>query len=342
MATAGGGDSGSAKEWLLLGVLNEALLSLLHHEEPASFWREVCTRARWVVPSQRMAVVLAQDGEAAVVERWERGSCLGGLPEPQAIAPWLSASLDAARASWLLPPWGEARGDDPLRSFLLHGEPTREPARVLCAPLRAQRVTFGALLFATGELSEADQRALFAAATTYALGAAAAFTGLRGRAALQAAGEALERRNAELAAKNGELEEVQAELRRQLDVVEAQHEQLLSLSAPLVEAGEGVLALPMVGVIDERRAARLLEVALDAVSRRGARLLVLDLTGARVDGHATAARLTQIARAVGLLGARCAVSGVSPELAEALLAGGDDLAGLPAYRSLRQALAAAR
>ena len=29
---------------------------------------------------------------------------------------------------------------------------------------------FGALLFATGELSEADQRALFAAATTYALG----------------------------------------------------------------------------------------------------------------------------------------------------------------------------
>ena len=339
MAEAGGPSGGEAAGWLFLGVLNEALLGLLHHADLGSFWRETCVRARWVVPCRRMAVVLAEEGGgAAVVERSERGTCLGGLPAGGAVMdPWLRGALEAARAAWLLPPWEEARRVDALRGWLLEGD----PAAVLHAPLRSQRGTFGALLFAAAPASEADRSALVAAAMTYALYVGAAFTGLGSRAALEAASAALAAQNEELARKNDALEQAQAELSRQLAVVGAQHEQLLALSAPLVEAGEGVLALPVVGAVDEARAARLTEVALEAVARRGARLLVLDLTSARVGDSAAAPRLARIARAVGLLGAECAISGVSPEMARELLAVGEDHEQLPVHRSLRQALATA-
>jgi len=333
---ARGAPAGAQGGWLALGVLNEAFLALVRHADPGTFWREACARARWAVPARRLCVVLAAPDEAgaAVVERVERGASLGPLPDRPRVDAWLRAALEARRAGWHHPPWGEAREADDLRAWLLEGD----PAAVLHAPLQSGRGALGSLLFAVDAVAEADRPALIASATTYALYAGATFAALQGAADLAAAGAALRQGNEELARKNDELTELHAELRRQLDRARAQHEQVLSLSAPIVEAWRGALALPLVGAIDEERAARITERVLAAVADRGARWVILDLTGA-VPERATAARLAALTRAVALLGARCAISGVSAAFARDLVDLGEDLGPVPTFASLYHALA---
>ncbi len=60
---------------------------------------------------------------------------------------------------------------------------------------------------------------------------------------------------------------------------------------------------PMIGVVDSRRAARVMEDLLDAVMKGHARFAILDLTGVEVVDSATANHLIGLIRAIRLLGA---------------------------------------
>jgi PAS domain S-box-containing protein len=110
------------------------------------------------------------------------------------------------------------------------------------------------------------------------------------------------------------------------------------VSTPVVPVLEGVLVLPLIGSLDTRRAERATRAALAEVTRQGARVLILDITGARiVDSHAVS-RLTNLVQALKLVGAEAYVTGVGAQVAQTLVGLGLDVRGLRTFRTLAQAL----
>lgn len=118
----------------------------------------------------------------------------------------------------------------------------------------------------------------------------------------------------------------------------AQAEMIERLSAPILDLWEGVLTMPVIGEVDERRAARMTESLLAAVVRSRASVTVIDLTGIdRLDGR-VADHLLSMIRGAALLGCRCFVCGISPESAQVMAQAGRDFSGLLAFGTLRDAL----
>ncbi|AUX46633.1 uncharacterized protein SOCE26_081390 [Sorangium cellulosum] len=77
---------------------------------------------------------------------------------------------------------------------------------------------------------------------------------------------------------------------------------------------------------------------LAAVSRKGARFAILDLTGAEGLDAGTAAHLLKLIQAVRMLGAEGILTGVQPSGARAMVDLGLELAGVTALASLREGL----
>lgn len=98
----------------------------------------------------------------------------------------------------------------------------------------------------------------------------------------------------------------------------AQAATIEQLSAPVLDVWDGVLAMPVVGIIDEARAGRMMEGLLDAIVTRGARFTILDMTGATAMDAAIARHVGNMVRAAGLIGSECIVSGLNPEMARTL------------------------
>jgi PAS domain S-box-containing protein len=134
------------------------------------------------------------------------------------------------------------------------------------------------------------------------------------------------------------------ERRRAEEALEAllrEREQTIEeVSTPVVPVLEGVLVLPLIGTLDSERTSRATRAALAEVTRHGARVCILDITGARlVDSHAVA-NLTNLVQALKLVGADACVTGVGAQVAQTLVQLGLDMKGLRTYRTLAQAIAA--
>ena len=132
--------------------------------------------------------------------------------------------------------------------------------------------------------------------------------------------------------------EADRELRAKMALVEQKEAAILALSTPIIEVGEGVLVLPLIGGVAGERAEALLSTLLLAVAGSRARHAILDLTGVdRVDG-AMADHLVTLCRAVALLGARVILSGLRPDVARVLVDLRLDLASIATERNLKEAL----
>jgi len=141
----------------------------------------------------------------------------------------------------------------------------------------------------------------------------------------------VEEKNRALAATLASVEERNASL-------EALQRSVDELSTPILEVWDGVLALPLIGVVDERRSASATHRLLGEVATSGAHTVVLDVTGVAVIDEATAERLIRLVRAVELLGARCVLSGIRPAVARTLVELGVDVGGVASLRNLKHAL----
>ncbi len=130
------------------------------------------------------------------------------------------------------------------------------------------------------------------------------------------------------------------ELERALALVERQKHQILSLSAPILDLAEGIIAVPIIGYFDQERSAELTQRLLPAISERRAFCAILDWTGANFDDLQSVENITLLAGAIRLLGARPIITGISAEMARTLTANGTSLKGVLLLRSLRDGLAA--
>jgi rsbT co-antagonist protein RsbR len=155
--------------------------------------------------------------------------------------------------------------------------------------------------------------------------------------------EVAERREAEAQLRH-EVEErrrIEDELRAKLDLIEQQAAEIQAMSAPILQLSPGVLAVPIVGRLDRDRSGRVTESLLSAIVARRARAVILDLTGAEGIDTAALDNLLQLVRAIRLLGARCLISGMSPQAAQIVVDLGADLRALETHANVEDALQAA-
>ncbi|MGQ9627328.1 MAG: substrate-binding domain-containing protein [Anaerolineae bacterium] len=122
------------------------------------------------------------------------------------------------------------------------------------------------------------------------------------------------------------LEEERARLQR--EIIEAQRRTILELSTPIVPVLDKVLVLPLVGSIDTARAQQIMENLLQRISQYRIEVVIIDITGVPVVDTKVADHLIQVTRAARLLGARCILVGISPEVAHTIVSLGVDLSGL--------------
>ncbi len=111
------------------------------------------------------------------------------------------------------------------------------------------------------------------------------------------------------------------------------------LSTPLLQIWEGVLVLPVIGVVDTRRSAQIMERMLAEIVARQARYVILDITGVEVVDTRTADHFIKVVKASSLLGARCIITGIRPAVAQTLVDIGVDLSRIKTLGNLREGLA---
>ncbi|UQA61881.1 STAS domain-containing protein [Polyangium aurulentum] len=131
------------------------------------------------------------------------------------------------------------------------------------------------------------------------------------------------------------------DLEEKLLIIEQQRTDMHSMSVPIIQVWDGVLALPVVGKLDQMRAADMTERVLDAVVTMSAHEVILDLTGVDSVDEATADHLVRIMRATRLLGAQSVVTGIRPAVAQTLVELGADMSGTVTRSNLREAIKAA-
>ena len=99
---------------------------------------------------------------------------------------------------------------------------------------------------------------------------------------------------------------------------EAETREIMALTSPIIEVWSGVLALPLAGQFDLRRSQIVREKLLIAVSARQAHAVIVDLTGIGTVDELTANELLRLISALGLLGAKAYLTGISPESAQTM------------------------
>lgn len=124
----------------------------------------------------------------------------------------------------------------------------------------------------------------------------------------------------ELGLARKETREQHEEIQRQAAQLVSQQDELVrALSTPIIVVWPGVLALPIVGTVEADRATQMSESMLSRVVAERATHVILDLTGAGSIAAETARSLLRMAQAVRMLGSRCLMTGISPEMARTLI-----------------------
>lgn len=109
------------------------------------------------------------------------------------------------------------------------------------------------------------------------------------------------------------------------------------LSIPVLQIHPEVLVVPLVGRVNATRARILMDRVLAALSELRASRVLLDITGVPVVDERVAGYLVRTAAAVRLLGAHLTLAGISPTVAQTLVALGVDLKNLETTGSLQDA-----
>lgn len=137
-----------------------------------------------------------------------------------------------------------------------------------------------------------------------------------------------------------EREVAEKTLREKLAFIERQEKAIQALSTPIIQVWNSVLALPIMGSLDSRRAADMMDRLLGDIVRTRSRFTILDLTGVDVVDTATADHLIKIVKAVELLGARAVITGIRPAVAQTMASLGMDLSQLTTLGNLQEGLKA--
>jgi len=165
-------------------------------------------------------------------------------------------------------------------------------------------------------------------------------------AALQ---KAVAQQTAELRAANEQLEHELVERKRVEDARAKMHEEIIELQTgmltelmtPMLQILKGILVIPLIGRVNEIRANELLDVAIRGASERGAKVVILDVTGVGHVDTAMDSLLGKMARALRLVGVELFVTGIRSAIAAELARTATEVGKLKTYATLEGGVLAA-
>lgn len=113
---------------------------------------------------------------------------------------------------------------------------------------------------------------------------------------------------------------------------------LQELSAPVIPIFEEISIMPLVGTIDTERAQLIMENLLTGVVRHRSEVVLIDITGVPVVDTMVAHHIIQAADAVRLVGAKCMIVGIRPEIAQTIVNLGIDLNHITTTSTLQKGM----
>ena len=122
-------------------------------------------------------------------------------------------------------------------------------------------------------------------------------------------------------------------------IIAEQNASLMELSTPVSGLWEGVLMLPIVGIVDSKRAQDMMDAMLNKIQQAGARVMIIDISGVNVVDTAVANHFIKMIKATRLMGCDAVLSGISPAIAQTIVALGIDLSQINTRATLRDAVA---
>lgn len=151
---------------------------------------------------------------------------------------------------------------------------------------------------------------------------------LRDISAAEQQASALDQLRAVLEQRKTELDAFQIAIRQRDEVI-------AGLSLPLIPIADGVLVLPLIGSFDIRRSDLLMRRLLEQIESEHPQIILMDLTGITSFDESLANSLSQTIEGARLMGARVALCGVRPDLAESILHEQIDLRDVGIYSTLQ-------
>ncbi|MEW5977830.1 MAG: ATP-binding protein [Acidobacteriota bacterium] len=160
---------------LTLGTLYEAVLAFSVQDRFETFWPSVCQNARWLIPSQRMGILLnSAGGGYQVVGMFGQGKFHQAADQTEFIPQneRVKRALSRKDAHWITQPRQQFDEGGEFTQWIL----SDEPDILLVLPMRVKGKSVGALLFAMTSIAESDRAMLNTLGTIYALHVAMAYT----------------------------------------------------------------------------------------------------------------------------------------------------------------------
>ncbi len=121
-------------------------------------------------------------------------------------------------------------------------------------------------------------------------------------------------------------------------MIASQNQALMEMSTPVTEIWTGILLLPLVGIIDSKRAQDIMNATLSKILDTHARIVILDISGVAVVDTAVANHLVKITKATRLMGCESTISGVSPAIAQTIVELGIEIGGVNTTATMSDAL----
>jgi rsbT co-antagonist protein RsbR len=131
---------------------------------------------------------------------------------------------------------------------------------------------------------------------------------------------------------------VDAYHRRTNEIIDQQGRALIDMSTPIAALAEGVLMLPIVGILDSRRAQDIMRRMLRQIGERQAVAFILDISGVAVVDTAVANHLIRMTKGARIMGCEAIVSGVSAQVAETIVELGIEIGEMKTTGNLKDAL----
>lgn len=107
-----------------------------------------------------------------------------------------------------------------------------------------------------------------------------------------------------------------------------QAELIMDMSTPVMQLLDRVLLLPIIGLVDSKRVQVIMETVLQKISEHRAKVIILDVQGVPAIDSSVANHIIKITKSTKLMGCNCIVTGISPEVSQALVNLGIDLGNI--------------
>jgi rsbT co-antagonist protein RsbR len=123
--------------------------------------------------------------------------------------------------------------------------------------------------------------------------------------------------------------------RIQREKITAGSKALMEMSTPVTPIWEGILLLPLLGIVDSSRTQDIMNKTLAEIAKTRAKVFVLDISGVSAMDTAVANQLIKITKATQLMGCETIISGVSPAIARTLVELGVSIGEVKTTATLR-------